>query len=307
MKPWIPPVVPVTGQPLLVSWGELLWDLYPHRAFLGGCAANVAYHWAQLQAKSVLVSRVGHDERGRQALEQLQESKVQTEHVQIDPELPTGVVHVTLVDGEPHFRMETAVAWREMQCPPTLLPVAQQAQAIVFGTMVQHSPLGFSTFRILWEQLHPDCLRVCDLNLRQPLVEERLILEAIQLANIIKINEPELRYLKKIVHTSDALGWLSEQPSLKMIAYTQGAKGCTLITRGASSCLQTLHIPAPTIDDKLGDRIGAGDAFTAALTWALVTGYSIEIAGEFATRYASHVATCEGAMPAIPEHVRLLE
>ncbi len=44
-----------------VSWGEVLWDLFPDAERLGGAPANVAYHLAALGRPVALVSRVGDD------------------------------------------------------------------------------------------------------------------------------------------------------------------------------------------------------------------------------------------------------
>ena len=60
-----------TGERLFISWGELLWDLFPDGPRLGGAAANLAYHLARLGRPAQLVSRVGNDELGRRAVSEL--------------------------------------------------------------------------------------------------------------------------------------------------------------------------------------------------------------------------------------------
>ena len=62
----------------VVSWGELLWDVFADEERLGGCACNVAYHLAALGESVSLVSRVGNDERGEAALRRLREVGVDT-------------------------------------------------------------------------------------------------------------------------------------------------------------------------------------------------------------------------------------
>src|SRR5450432_1344717 len=58
-------------RPRFIAYGELLWDLFPDGARLGGAAANAAYHAACLGAESLLVSRVGSDELGARAVSEL--------------------------------------------------------------------------------------------------------------------------------------------------------------------------------------------------------------------------------------------
>src|SRR5215831_414539 len=95
----------------LMSWGELLWDLFPDGERLGGAAANVGYHAAQIGAEVLLVSRVGDDELGRRARERLAQSGVTTRFIQVDAERPTGTVRVEIQGGEPRYRIATEVAW----------------------------------------------------------------------------------------------------------------------------------------------------------------------------------------------------
>lgn len=59
------------SRPRLVAIGELLWDLFPDGARLGGAPANVAAHAAALGADAALVSRVGRDAEGVRALRAL--------------------------------------------------------------------------------------------------------------------------------------------------------------------------------------------------------------------------------------------
>jgi fructokinase len=54
----------------------------------------------------------------------------------------------------------------------------------------------------------------------------------------------------------------------------------------------------------LGDSIGAGGAFTAALTHYLLRGASLATLNEAGNRWGAWVASQSGAMPALPEQVR---
>ena len=54
-----------TGQRLVVGLGELLWDLLPEGARLGGAPANFAVMAGRLGDRAVVASRVGADELGK--------------------------------------------------------------------------------------------------------------------------------------------------------------------------------------------------------------------------------------------------
>jgi fructokinase len=54
----------------------------------------------------------------------------------------------------------------------------------------------------------------------------------------------------------------------------------------------------------VADTIGAGDAFTAAMTHYLLRGADLATLNEAGNRWGGWVASQSGAMPALPEAVR---
>jgi fructokinase len=55
---------------------------------------------------------------------------------------------------------------------------------------------------------------------------------------------------------------------------------------------------------KVADTIGAGDAFTAALTHYLLRGAGLATLSEAGNRWGAWVASQAGAMPALPDETR---
>jgi len=78
---------------------------------------------------------------------------------------------------------------------------------------------------------------------------------------------------------------------------TRGANGSLLVTR------EEWHAHAG-IQVKVADTIGAGDAFTAALTHYMLRGADLATLNEAGNRWGAWVASQVGAMPALPEEVR---
>jgi fructokinase len=143
-----------------VAIGELLWDLLPTGARLGGTTTNYAVLSARLGDFSSLVSCVGDDALGREAMERLcllaadpqKNSHVKTHldltFVQTSSELPTGTVAVTLDDeGRPQYQIVTPVAWDAIALSPSLLHVANNASAICFGTLAQRHSVSQDSIR----------------------------------------------------------------------------------------------------------------------------------------------------------------
>ena len=59
-------------RPIVLSLGEVLWDLFPDGERFGGAPANFACHAAMAGEHVILVSAVGDDARGRAAAEFLE-------------------------------------------------------------------------------------------------------------------------------------------------------------------------------------------------------------------------------------------
>src|SRR3954447_25487923 len=88
----------------ILSVGEVLWDLLPTGAVLGGAPANFAVHARCLGANAGLVSRVGDDELGREILQRLAAAGLPQPLIALDDHAPTGTVSVEIgADGQPHY------------------------------------------------------------------------------------------------------------------------------------------------------------------------------------------------------------
>ena len=96
----------------LVGIGEVLWDLLPAGAQLGGAPANFAYHAHALGATASLVTRVGNDDLGKAIVERFEQIEIADDTIQVDDVAPTGTVTVALShNGIPHYRIHEDVAW----------------------------------------------------------------------------------------------------------------------------------------------------------------------------------------------------
>ena len=94
--------------------GEVLWDLFPDGDHFGGAPANIACTAAGLLGPSgsvKLVSALGDDQRGRDAINFLKQRHVNVSELQIT-DAPTGTVTVQLDDsGQPLFNISNNSAW----------------------------------------------------------------------------------------------------------------------------------------------------------------------------------------------------
>ena len=79
-----------------------------------------------------------------------------------------------------------------------------------------------------------------------------------------------------------------------MVAVTRGARGSLLVTREGWN-------DHPGFPVKVADAIGAGDAFTAAMTHYVLRGAKLATLNEAGNRWGSWMASQAGAMPALTD------
>jgi fructokinase len=279
-----------------------LWDLLPSGRQLGGAPTNFACHACALGADARVISRVGDDPNGREALERLSGLGLPTDCLEVDRERPTGTVGVEIeADGQPRFTIHENAAWDALQGTPAARSAVLNADAICFGTLAQRDPRSRATVRELVLSARPTALRLLDLNLRQNYFSVQLIEESLALANVLKVNETELQQLAALLRLGAGervqITHLAERHGLKCIACTRGAKGSLLYAEGEWS-------DHPGIEVKVADTIGAGDAFSAAMILGLLRQWPLDEINRRAGEVAAFVCSRPGATPGLPGELR---
>jgi fructokinase len=292
---------------LVLGLGELLWDVLPEGPRLGGAPANFTVMAGRLGSHAVLLSRIGRDDLGRMALDRLEPLPVDTSFVETDAEHETGRVTVYFEAGQPHYTIHQPAAWDFLELSDEWVRLAERADAICFGSLAQRSLESRQTIQTLAAQTSSKCVRVFDVNLRAPFYSGEVIQESLELATVMKMNDAEVPMVLGLLGLPAAMKpdllrqgaerLLSEFPTLKMVAVTRGGQGSLLVTR------DEWH-EHPGIPVKVADTIGAGDAFTAALTHYLLRGADLYTLNEAGNRWGGWVASQSGAMPALPDEVR---
>ena len=277
----------------------MLWDVFPDGDHFGGAPANVAVHAAGLGAEACMVSAVGRDARGDGALERLAAAGVDCSAVARLDDHPTGVVRVT-IDGAglPSYDIALGSAWDFIPWSGAVERAAQDAGAICFGTLAQRSPVSRATIRRAVAATREPAWRLFDVNLRQHYYDARVLVESLELANAVKLNEEELPEVARLcgletAPPTDQLRALCERFRLRLAALTRGSCGSLLVTSdGVSECA------APSTE--IADTVGAGDAFTATLLVGILTARSMDEVNRRANAVAAYVCSQAGATPPLP-------
>ena len=285
-------------RPFIVAVGEVLWDVFPTGAHLGGAPANFAVHCAGLGARAALVSGVGDDGLGCQALLALSGHGVDTSWVQVNNNHPTGTVPVTVVDGQPSYEIVEDVAWDHMVWQEDFEALAKMANAICFGSLAQRSPQSRETIQRFVDAKRQDCLCVLDVNFRQHYHCAEVVLQSLALANVIKLNEDEVAQLRLYVGgAKDRDVFLNElvtRFNLDWVVLTLGADGCCVF--GAN---EVISVPGTAQD--VVNTVGAGDAFTAAFVSHYLNGEEVVLCAQYANTLGGYVTTQESGTPHLPQ------
>jgi fructokinase len=291
------------GPFLIVGLGELLWDLLPEGKKPGGAPANFAYHARALGDEGLPVSRIGADPLGQELRGRLEELGLPGEYVQVDPQRPTGTVHVALDSrGIPTFTITPEVAWDHLAWEPPLAALAARTDAVCFGSLAQRSSASQAAIRAFLSATRPSALRLFDVNLRQRWYSPEVLRDSFARSSIVKLNETELPVVLEALRLpahgrlEDGCRALRDVFGLALVCLTLGAEGSLLCA--ASGCFRS-----PGVKVEVADTVGAGDAFTAVLCHHWLRGSPLERTAEAANRYGAWVASQAGPTPTVPAAV----
>lgn len=236
--------------------------------FPGGKGANQALAASRLGADVVLIASVGADADADAALALLREAGVDLSACRRHPSAPTGVALIAVGASGENQIIVAPGANRELDLQGLVLPDADAliCQLEVPLQAIETATAAFGGF-------------VC-LNLAPAReVPEWLV----RRADLIVVNETEADFFGGLLLESDGL-----------LARTFGAAGAQLSKEG-----EILAEASPPVVSAV-DSTGAGDAFTAALTVAIVEGQGYQAALDFACAAGAAAATKAGAQPSLP-------
>ena len=286
----------------IAAIGEVLWDILPKVEHLGGAPFNFALHARNLGYDVSFISAVGKDDRGRRALELMEQAGLSTRFVCRTSDHPTGTVTVSLDPSlGPQYRIHRPAAYDFPALDPADLSalLTPPPNWIYFGTLQQMSvPARHLTRRLL--DAAPAARRFYDVNIRAGSYTPNLVRALIQQAHVLKLNHQELPLIQEICK-KDMCGIEAFRPEqfcreiaavfeLETVCVTRGAEGCALLLDGE-------YVEAPGFPIQLADSIGAGDAFSAALLHGIRSGWPARRAADFANRVGALVASRPGGSP----------
>jgi len=276
--------------------GEILWDLFDHLRRLGGAPLNFAAHARRLGRCPLLISAVGTDSLGEEAVEAIQVLGIKTRFLQKTSRFPTGTARVQLSPGDQtRFIIERPAAYDALTISDRDLArlVSQAPGWLYYGTLFASTPAGEEALCRVSNAL-PRAARFYDLNLRPGCWCAPLVTRLLQNADVVKLNEEELTLEQEFTalpqgtesfcrEAANRYGW-------QAVCVTHGARGCAILVRGD-------YVESPGHSVQVADTVGAGDAFAAAFMHGLLAEWPVAEIADFANRVGALVASRHGAIP----------
>ncbi len=307
----------------LVCFGELLIDFVataagPLRAApgfvkaAGGAPANVAVAAARLGCKTAFIGAVGRDEFGRFLRDELEKNGVNVRGLQLSARGFTPLAFVSLKEnaGRDFLFYWRATADQFMNPLGLPLRIVRSSRIFHYGSIsLIHPAPRRATRSALRAALESGKTFVsCDPNIRlnlwpSPAQARAAILKTIETADLVKINEEELKFLSGNRDLHRGMRSLSRVTRAALLV-TRGPRGAAFRWRSVEGEVEGFVVDAI-------DTTGAGDGFVAGFLTRLLQspGNLRDLEPDARTlerwvRYANAVGalatTQRGAIPAFP-------
>lgn len=281
----------------VVLFGEVLADIFPDSAVMGGAPFNVGYHLQAFGLCPILITRTGNDLLRQKLITLMDAIGMSAIGVQYDSYYPTGQVQVKPLKSGHEFKILAEQAYDFID-PDVAGDTAavNKPQLVYFGTLAQRNAVsGMALTEIL--RRTPQALRMLDINLREPWYRPEIIRHSLSQADHVKVNEDELAKLPDLLtfqtnRAHDTATYLIETFQLKTLLVTRGAEGAWLLDQ-SGTYTETSGIANVSVVD----TVGAGDGFCAVFILGLLLGWPSALILKRANQFAAALCEIRGATP----------
>jgi ribokinase len=275
------PRIPIPGETIL--GGQFL--MVP-----GGKGANQAVAIARLGAHVCFVARLGDDVFGHRSLENFRKEGLDTRHVVLTPDVPSGVA-IIAVDAAGNNAIVVAPGANARLSPDDIYRA--QSDICSAAAVVAQLEIPIATVQCIAELTH----RAGVPFILNPAPAQELSPALLSMVRILTPNETEAQILTGVEvvdpeSAAEAAMRLLDR-GVKAVIVTMGARGFLL-----ADGRKIEFIRAPKVDAV--DTTAAGDAFTASLAVGFGQGHDLRNSAIFASRAAAISVTRMGAQPSMP-------
>lgn len=288
----------------VLIFGEILWDIIEGKKHLGGAPLNFAAHTFQCGQESGIISSLGRDDLGNEALHLVKSLNVNTDLVQRTDKYNTGTVIVTLDKGQPDYDIITGVAFDFINAEKLNSEFINQYDAFYFGSLIQRNKESQQALYEILENFKFDKI-FYDVNLRKDCYSKDIIEKSLSFCTMLKVNDEEVTVISDLLYDqhldfeSFSNKVIKNYPQIELVIITAGKEGCFVFFEG-----KLLVAPGIAVDVK--DTVGAGDSFSAAFLCTYNKTNDPMKAATLANQVGAFVASSSGPIPKFPKEVNTL-
>lgn len=281
----------------VVSFGEVLFDVFGEEKKIGGAPLNLALRTASFGFPVAIISAVGNDEDGSVICDYIKNNQLNTEGITTTYDYDTGIVQVTLNErGSASYEIKFPSAWDYIQVNEKTNSIIKKADIFFYGSLACRSDVSKKTLFSLLES-NQSMFKVFDVNLRKPFYNIELLESLMSKADFIKFNDEEILEIAGELgfesdHLEENIRFISKRTDTTSICVTLGKHGSILLWDGKI-------YSHPGYPVKVSDTVGAGDSFLASLVSKLLSNKDPDEAMDFASAVGAIVASKAGANPII--------
>lgn len=256
----------------------------------GGKGANQAVASARMGGQVSFISRVGNDVFGEQALLSLKKEGIDTTHVIIDPNEPSGIAQIIVDDsGENSIVVAPGANMRVSKDD------IDSAMNLIYGSDIVLMQLEIPLETVIYAA--SAAYNAGKKVILNPAPAVALSDELLHSLHSITPNESEAELLTGVkvmdISSAETAAKILRAKGVNIVIITLGANGAYISTE----TLQR-HISAPKVNAI--DTTAAGDTFNGALAVALSQNKSVTEAVSFANYAAALAVTRMGAQSSVP-------
>lgn len=257
-----------------IVFGEVIWDIYPDEALLGGAPLNFCAHLSRLGDTAYLISAVSEtDDFGARTLAALKRYGIRDDLMQQNP-APTGRCNVTLDANKiPCYAIATGSAHDSLTVTEADLLAIRNvgAEIFYFNTLIQRNKISRTTLEtVLRECRFRDIF--CDINLRKNCYDRESLSRCLTHATYFKLSDEEIGTLNVLdllpaASTPETVPELlcREYPNIRYAILTLGKNGSAVYDAGAGQLYRSGRPEkVPVVS-----TVGSGDCYGATFLHGL--------------------------------------
>lgn len=284
----------------ILAIGEIIFDIFNGEAEIGGAPLNFCAHSAALGAESAIVSAVGEDALGEQALHRIKEFGISNLFIQKNS-FPTGQCLVTVNNGNPQYDVLCPAAYDKINAEDNIIKsiIEFGADVFAFGTLVQRDAVSRKAVRDILDSCRFSDV-FCDVNLRKSCYDKDSCLCCLENASILKISSEEEPLLAEFGfyecgenERETIFNICKAFENIKIVLFTKGENGSVIFDK-SSNQYYDIH----SVKTNVVSTVGAGDSYSAAFMCEYFKSGDIEKAGRAGAALSAFVVAHREAVPA---------